>query len=418
VGVNRLRSLGARINIGHSAAHIGDAAIVCRSTAVPNNNAEILAAQDLGRPVWSRADVLAAICEKKQTIAVSGTHGKTTTSSMLALALTSSGLNPSFIVGGDLNDIGSGAVWNDEGNLFVVEADESDGTFLRLDADAVVVTNVEADHLDFFGSYEALVAAFEEFIGSAKGPRVVCVDDPCAQDIASRVGRCVTYGRSEQSDYRITDVKSQRYSSTFDVWRGTEHLGGCELPVPGVHNVLNATAALAMAVELGAPVESVLAALGRFAGVARRFEFRGEQDGVIYVDDYAHLPSEVSSVLAAAKAGDWGRVIAVFQPHRYSRTAELWRDFEHSFVDADHIVLTGIYGAGEEPRPGITGDLLVRAVLDAHPNCSITYLPGRDQVADYLSSILRSGDLCLTMGAGDLTSVPDEVQIRRKGQES
>jgi len=418
VGVNRLRSLGARINIGHSAAHIGDAAIVCRSTAVPNDNAEILAAQDLGRPVWSRADVLAAICEKKQTIAVSGTHGKTTTSSMLALALTSSGLNPSFIVGGDLNDIGSGAVWNDEGNLFVVEADESDGTFLRLDADAVVVTNVEADHLDFFGSYEALVAAFEEFISSAEGPRVVCVDDPCAQNIASTVGGCVTYGRSEDADYRIADVKSQRYSSTFDVWRGTEHLGGCELPVPGVHNVLNATAALAMAVELGAPAESVLAALGRFAGVARRFEFRGEQDGVIYVDDYAHLPSEVSSVLAAAKAGDWGRVVAVFQPHRYSRTAELWRDFEHSFVDADHIVLTGIYGAGEEPRPGITGDLLVRAVLDAHPNCSITYLPGRDQVADYLSSILRSGDLCLTMGAGDLTSVPDEVQIRRKGQES
>jgi len=417
VGVNRLRSLGARITVGHSAANIGDAAIVCRSTAVPNNNAEIVAAQDLGRPVWSRADVLAAICEKKRTIAVSGTHGKTTTSSMLALALTSSGLDPSFIVGGDLNDIGSGAVWNEEGNLFVVEADESDGTFLRLEAEAVVVTNVEADHLDFFGSYEALVAAFEKFITSATGPRVVCIDDPCAQSIASRVGHCITYGRSEQADYRIADVKSRRYSSTFDVWRGTEHLGGCELPVPGVHNVLNATAALAMAVELGAPAESVLAALGRFAGVARRYEFRGEQDGVVYVDDYAHLPSEVASVLEAAKAGGWERVVAVFQPHRYSRTAELWRDFKNSFVDADHIVLTGIYGAGEDPRPGITGDLLVRAVLDAHPNSSITYLPGRDQVADYLSSILRSGDLCLTMGAGDLTSVPDEVQVRRRGQE-
>ena len=418
VGVNRLRSLGARIDIGHSAANIGDAAIICRSTAVPNSNAEILAARDLGRPMWSRADVLAAICEKKQTIAVSGTHGKTTTSSMLALALTSSGLDPSFIVGGDLNDIGSGAVWNENGNLFVVEADESDGTFVRLGAEAVVVTNVEADHLDFFGSYETLVAAFEKFVGSANGPRVVCIDDPCAKSIASTVGHCVTYGRSEQADYRIADVKSRRYSSTFEVWRGTKHLGGCELPIPGVHNVLNATAALAMAAELGAPVELVLAALGRFAGVARRFEFRGEQDGVVYVDDYAHLPSEVSSVLAAAKAGDWGRVIAVFQPHRYSRTAELWRDFEHSFLDADHVVLTGIYGAGEDPRPGITGDLLVRAILDAHPNSSITYLPGRDQVADYLSSILRSGDLCLTMGAGDLTSVPDEVQALRKVEET
>ena len=172
-----------------------------------------------------------------------------------------------------------------------------------------------------------------------------------------------------------------------------------------------------MATELGAPVELVLAALGRFAGVARRFEFRGEQDGVVYVDDYAHLPSEVSSVLAAAKAGDWGRVIAVFQPHRYSRIAELWRDFESSFLDADHVVLTGVYGAGEDPRPGITGDLLVRAILDAHPKSSITYLPGRDQVANYLSSILRPGDLCLTMGAGDLTSVPDEVQVLREVEE-
>ena len=160
-----------------------------------------------------------------------------------------------------------------------------------------------------------------------------------------------------------------------------------------------------------------LAALGRFAGVARRFEFRGEQDGVVYVDDYAHLPSEVSSVLAAAKAGNWQRVVAVFQPHRYSRTAELWRDFEDSFVDADHVVVTGIYGAGEAPRPGITGDLLVRAILDAHPSTSVTYLPGRDQVANYLDANLRIGDLCLTMGAGDLTSAADEVQTRRRARE-
>ncbi len=417
VGVNRLRSLGARIDIGHNATNIGDATIVCRSTAVPDDNSEIIAAQNLGRPVWSRADVLSAICEKKRTIAVSGTHGKTTTSSMLALALTASGLDPSFIVGGDLNDIGSGAVWNDDGDLFVVEADESDGTFLRLGAEAAVVTNVEADHLDFFGSYEALVAAFEKFVAAAEGPRVMCLDDPCAQNIAATVGQCVTYGRSEHADYRIVDVKSQRYSSTFEIWHGPKQLGSCELPVPGVHNILNATAAVATAVELGAPVESTLAALGRFAGVARRFEFRGEQDGVVYVDDYAHLPSEVSSVLAAANAGNWERIVAVFQPHRYSRTADLWREFENSFVDADHIVLTGIYGAGEDPRPGVTGDLLVRAVLDAHPNASITYLPGREQVADYLNSTLRAGDLCLTMGAGDLTSVPDEVQARRKALE-
>ena len=177
---------------------------------------------------------------------------------------------------------------------------------------------------------------------------------------------------------------------------------------------MNATAAFAAAVELGAPPDVASATLGRFAGVARRFEFRGEHDGVVYVDDYAHLPTEVSAVLAAAKAGDWDRIIAVFQPHRYSRTADLWRDFGDSFVDADHIVLTGIYGAGESPRPGITGDLLVRSVLDTHPQSSVTYLPGRDQVAAYLDSILRPGDLCLTMGAGDLTSIADEVQSRRR----
>ena len=188
--------------------------------------------------------------------------------------------------------------------------------------------------------------------------------------------------------------------------------------MPGIHNFLNATAAFATAVEMGADPDLVTTALARFAGVARRFEFRGEHQGVVYVDDYAHLPTEVSAVLAAARTGDWERIVAVFQPHRYSRTAELWREFGDSFVDADHIVLTGIYSAGESPRPGITGDLLVRAILDDHPKSSVTYLPGREQVADYLDSILRPGDLCLTMGAGDLTSVADEVQSRRKSPRS
>ena len=336
---------------------------------------------------------------------------------MLALALTAAGLEPSFIVGGDLNEIGSGAVWNNDGKLFVVEADESDGTFLRLNAEAVVVTNVEADHLDFFGSYQSLVDSFEKFLAAAEGPRVVCADDSGAANLALTVGECLTYGRSNDADYRIVDIENHRYSSTFRILRRGQIIGKCDLPVPGVHNVLNATAAFVAALELGASADLALAALGRFAGVARRFEFRGEQDGVVYVDDYAHLPSEVSSVLAAAKAGNWQRVVAVFQPHRYSRTAELWRDFEDSFVDADHVVVTGIYGAGEAPRPGITGDLLVRAILDAHPSTSVTYLPGRDQVANYLDANLRIGDLCLTMGAGDLTSAADEVQTRRRARE-
>ena len=413
-GVNRLRSLGARIEIGHAAANLGDSDTVCRSTAVPDNNVEIVAALKRGSPVFTRAQILAEICTKKRSVAVAGTHGKTTTSSMLALALMASDLHPSFIVGGDLNEIGSGAVWDQEGDLFVVEADESDGTFLEIGANACVVTNVEADHLDYFGSFEALVAAFETFVASTQGPRVICIDDQYAAGIAGVVGECITYGTSENADYRIVDVETSRYASKFGLQNGGVQLGECVLPIPGIHNVRNASAALSAAVELGADPKEAIAALGRFAGVARRFEFRGEQSGVVYVDDYAHLPSEVSSALDAAKAGGWGRIIAVFQPHRYSRTAELWRDFQHSFVDADHLILTGVYAAGEPARPGVTGDLLLRAVLDAHPYASVTYLPSREQVADYLSSILRAGDLCLTMGAGDLTSVADEVQHRRQ----
>ena len=385
---------------------------------MPDSNVEILAALDAGRVVLSRAEILAAICSNKQTIAVAGTHGKTTTSSMLALALTAAGLEPSFIVGGDLNDIGSGAVWNDQGELFVVEADESDGTFLKVGAATAIVTNLESDHLDYFGDYDALVQAFTEFLDAVDGPRIVCIDDPGAAGLAKEVGGCLTYGTTEGADYRVVGINSSRYASNFEVIRGGKRISKCDLPVPGIHNVLNATAAFATAVEMGADPDLVTTALARFAGVARRFEFRGEHQGVVYVDDYAHLPTEVSAVLAAARTGDWERIVAVFQPHRYSRTAELWREFGDSFVDADHIVLTGVYGAGESPRPGITGDLLVRAILDDHPKSSVTYLPGREQVADYLDSILRPGDLCLTMGAGDLTSVADEVQSRRKSPRS
>ncbi len=413
-GVSRLRSMGARIEVGHHAGNIGDASIICRSTAVPDSNVEIQAALDARRVVLSRAEILAAICSTKQTIAVAGTHGKTTTSSMLALALTAAGLAPSFIVGGDLNDIGSGAVWNDQGDLFVVEADESDGTFLKVGAATAIVTNLESDHLDYFGTYEALVHAFTDFLKAVDGPRIVCIDDPGAAELAAEVGECLTYGTAESADYRVVGIVTSRYTSTFELIREGKRIAKIELPVPGLHNVLNATAAFATSVEMGADPELVTTALARFAGVARRFEFRGEDQGVVYVDDYAHLPTEVTAVLAAAKAGEWDRIVAVFQPHRYSRTAELWREFSDSFVDADHIVLTGVYGAGESPRPGITGELLVRAILDDHPKSSITYLPGREQVADYLDSILRPGDLCLTMGAGDLTSVADEVQSRRR----
>jgi UDP-N-acetylmuramate--alanine ligase len=411
-GIARLRALGADISIGHDSGNLPAVDILARSTAVPDTNPEVERAAAASIPVLRRADILSAICGQKRTIAVAGTHGKTTTSSMLSLALVGAEFHPSFIIGGDLNEIGSGAVWDRDGELFVVEADESDGTFLELGAEAVVITNIEADHLDYYGTYAAIEDAFERFATAAPGPRVLCADDEGAAWLAAKLAAtpegCTTYGTSPDADYRIVDVVSERYGATFTIEANGLQLR-CELPVPGLHNVLNATAAFATAVELGADPQLALEALQRFAGVARRFEFRGERDGVVFVDDYAHLPTEVAAAVGAARSGDWGRVVAVFQPHRYSRTAELWQDFADAFVDADHVVLTDVYAAGEAPRPGITGELLLRSVLDAHPWASVAYLPGRAELRDYLGARLQAGDLCLTLGAGDLTSLPDEL---------
>lgn len=408
-GMTRLAAHGARVVIGHEAANIGSADIVAHSSAVSLGNVELVEARRRGIPVLSRAELLSGICRRKQTLAVGGTHGKTTTSSMLALCLVAAGEHPSFLVGGDVNEIGSGAVWDTAGEWFVVEADESDGTFLELGASGVVVTNIEPDHLDHYGSFDELAAAFEEFVSSAGGPRIVCADDRRAAAMADRLGGCVTYGSAPHADYRITDAYSSRSGAGFELVTGTTSIGRCELPLPGLHNVTNAAGALAAALELGAAASPMIDALGRFAGVARRFERRGERDGVSFIDDYAHLPTEVTAAIAAARSGGWKRIVAVFQPHRYSRTAALWQDFADSFADADHVVLTDIYAAGEVPRPGVSAELVLGAVLDSHPHTSVAYLPGRAELRSYLRANLRSGDLCLTLGAGDLTTLADEL---------
>ncbi len=408
-GMTRLAAHGARVVIGHDAANIGSADIVAHSSAVPQGNVELVEARRRGIPVLSRAELLSGICRCKQTLAVGGTHGKTTTSSMLALCLVAAGEHPSFLVGGEVNEIGSGAVWDTAGEWFVVEADESDGTFLELGADAVVVTNVEPDHLDHYGSFDDLAAAFEKFVSRAGGPRIVCADDQQAAALAERVGGCVTYGSAPGADYRITSAHSSRTGAGFELVSGTTSIGRCELPLPGLHNVANAAGALAAALELGAAASPMIDALGRFAGVARRFERRGERDGVSFIDDYAHLPTEVTAAIAAARSGGWKRIVAVFQPHRYSRTAALWQDFADSFADADQLVLTDIYAAGEVPRPGVSTELVLGAVLDSHPYASVAYLPGRAELRSYLRTSLRSGDLCLTLGAGDLTTLADEM---------
>ncbi|MBL8778368.1 MAG: UDP-N-acetylmuramate--L-alanine ligase [Acidimicrobiales bacterium] len=407
-GLERLRARGLDVTVGHTAEHLGEVDAVTISTAVPATNPEVVAARERGIPVLRRADALAAIAGTRRTIAVAGTHGKTTTSSMLALVLVEAGLHPSFIIGGDVNEIGTGAVW-DSGEWFVVEADESDGTFLELGAEVALVTNIEPDHLEHYGSYDGLLAAFGRFLAEAAGPRIVCADD----EVAARVGRevgAVSYGEADDADYRLVDPVVERNGTTFSLHRRGVDLGRLHLPVPGRHNALNATAALVTGLELGASFEACRAALERFAGVARRFEFRGEVDGITFVDDYAHLPTEVSAALEAASEGTWGRVVCVFQPHRFSRISDLWQDFGDAFGDADLLVVTDIYPAGEAPRPGVSGKLIVNAVLEADPWRALAYLPKRPDLVPYLRSVLRPGDLCLTLGAGDLTSLADEVQ--------
>jgi UDP-N-acetylmuramate--alanine ligase len=404
--LERLRAAGIEVAVGHRAENVGDVDAVTISTAVPATNPEVVAANGRGIPVLRRAEVLAAISATRRTIAVAGTHGKTTTSSMLALVLVEAGLHPSFIVGGELNEIGTGALW-DEGEWFVVEADESDGTFLELPTEVAIVTSVEPDHLEHYGSREALVDAFDRFLAAAR-VRITCADD----DGAARLGAAhdaVTYGVAEGADYRMVDVERRRTSTRFGVEHDGLRMAEVRLPVPGLHNALNACAAFAAGVAVGASPDAAVRALARYAGVARRFQFRGERNGVTFVDDYAHLPTEVAAALAAAADGAWHRIVCVFQPHRYSRTASLWREFADAFTAADVLVVTDIYGAGESPRPGVTGKLVVDAVLEAHPEQRLAYLPGRADLVPYLRRILRPGDLCLTLGAGDLTTLPDEL---------
>jgi len=402
----RLRAAGIDARVGHTAANVGpDVDAVVVSTAIPAANPEVVEATRRGIAVHRRAEALRALVATRRGIAVAGSHGKTTTSSMLALVLRGAGWRPTFLIGGDVNEVGTNAAY-DDGEWLVVEADESDGTFLELPAEAAIVTNVEADHLDHYGSFPALVDAFARFLEGVPGPRVVCADEPNAAAIAARVG-ARTYGFAPAAHYRIVGYAGGRHGSEVELTRDGEPLGSFSLPVPGAHNATNAVAAAALATELGVPFADTARALAGFGGVARRFEFRGELDGVTLVDDYAHLPSEVQAALRTARGGGWSRVVAVFQPHRYSRTASLWRDFADAFTDADLLVLTDVYPAGEAPRPGVSGRLLVRAVLDAHPSASVVYLPHRSDVIDVVPRLTRPGDVVLTLGAGDLTTIPD-----------
>jgi UDP-N-acetylmuramate--alanine ligase len=402
----RLRTAGLKVTLGHDPANVAAVAGVAVSSAIPPSNVEVIEAGRLGVSVWSRADMLTSIATLRRTIAVAGTHGKTTTSSMLALILVAAGMRPSFIIGGDLNDIGTNAVW-DEGEWLVVEADESDGTFLRLRPELAVVTSVEPDHLEHYGSFSGLRRSFSEFMAAAGGC-VVAADDPVAAELAPP--GAITFGQSERARIRLGPISGGRSDSGFSLFEGDEEIGQFEIAMPGEHNARNAAAAAVAARAIGVRVEVTRRALARFAGVARRFEFRGEANGVVFVDDYAHLPSEARAALAAAKRGGFTRVVCVFQPHRYSRIAALAPDFAGAFADADVLFVTEIYNSGEAPRPGVTGRLIVEAVLRNDPGKRAEFVPIHSDLLARLQATLEPGDCCLILEAGDLTGLPDELR--------
>jgi len=416
--LDRLRAAGCVINVGHDRSVVHGVDAVTFSTAIPEHNIELDEARLLGGTVLRRAGMLASICARAKSIGVAGTHGKTTTSSMLMLILAEAGLAPGFIIGGDVADVGTGAGWTGS-EWFVVEADESDLTHLELPLHGTIVTNIDLDHLEHYGSFEAIVDGFERYIRQVPGPKVLCADDEHTARIAAALPPgpdVVTYGTDERADYQAVDVAAGAGSWTFDVVRRGELLGSVHLPLRGVHNVRNATAALAMALELGAPFDAAVRALGRFGGVARRFDFRGVDQGVTFVDDYAHISTEIAAVLdAAASSGDgWRRIVAVFQPNRYRRMAVLSPEYRDAFVDADVVVLTEIYPSGDAPIPGVTGKLVVNAVTEAHPEARVVWLPKRTELVDFLARELRDGDVCISMGCGDVVSLPDEVQAARR----
>ena len=413
--LRHLTDLGARVRAGHDPDVATAAEVVVRSTAVPDDDPEVQAVRAAGRRVWRRAEVLAAICRLRRTVAVSGTHGKTTTSSMLAVAMQQLGCHPSMIIGGDIAGIGPGARWDPAGEWMVVEADESDGTFVELGAEAAVVTSVEPDHLEFYGGWEGLVAAFERFVAEPAGPVVLCADDPVARALAgSRTGGpTLTYGLTPDADFVVEDVELHRGGAGFTLHRragGSDASGPVALAVPGLHNVRNAAAVIATVTALGAEWRAALGSLGSFRGVGRRFEARGETAGVTFVDGYDHLPAEVAAAISTARTGGWARIVAVFQPHRFSRTEALWRDFADAFTGADVVVITGVYPAGEPPRAGVTGHLIVDAVRTAHPELELHYAEDLDEAAGLVAGLVRPGDLCLTLGAGDVTTLPTRIQ--------
>src|SRR5436190_4444100 len=420
--VKRLRDKGAQISIGHAAKSLGDAAVVVVSTAIKRDNPELMAARAQRIPVVRRAEMLAELMRLKSCVAIGGTHGKTTTTSMVATLLDAGGLDPTVINGGIINAYGTNARLGG-GDWMVVEADESDGTFLKLPADVAIVTNIDPEHLDHFKTFEAIEQAFQTFVENLPfyGFAVMCTDHPVVQTLVGRIEdrRIITYGENPQADVRFVDLTPMGGGSKFKVAfrdrkTGAVHeIADLMLPMPGRHNASNATAAIAVARELGVSDEAIRKAIAGFGGVKRRFTRTGEWNGVTVIDDYGHHPVEIAAVLKAARESTNGKVVAVVQPHRFTRLQSLFEEFCTCFNDADTVVVAEVYPAGEAPVPGIDRDHFVLG-LRAHGHREVIPLQSASELAKVVSGIAGSGDYVVCLGAGNITqwayALPGELK--------
>ena len=412
-GVQELQGLGAAVAVGHTEDNLGDPDAVVVSSAIREHNPELAEARRRGIPVWARAQALAAAASGRRQIAVSGTHGKTTTTAMIAHVLERARLDPTYVIGGDTNESGSGARAG-KGDLFVTEADESDGSFLLGRPALGVVTNVEVDHVDFYaGGIEEIERAFTAFAERCERV-VVCADDPVALRAVSASGRPnVTYGSAPKADLRIEITSAGPGRGRATLFDGGSRYD-LSLLVDGAHNLSNAAAAVAVAREVGVEPTVAVEALASFNGVHRRFERRGTVRGAEFFDDYGHVPTELSVTVDVARRRAPGRLVAVFQPHRYSRTQALWRELGESLIGADVIVVTDIYGAEQDPIPGVTGKLVVEGVARAGRHRRVVYLPHRHDVVEFLAREVREGDLVVTMGCGDVWMLGDAALERMR----
>lgn len=411
--VTLLRAQGATIEIGHDAAHVDGASTVVVSSAIRETNPELARARELGLRVLHRSEALASLMEGLRAVAVAGTHGKTTTTSMTTVALQHAGADPSFAIGGVLTSTGANA-HNGTGDIFVAEADESDGSFLLYSPTVGIITNVEADHLDHYGTAEAVEAAFDQFCDRVRdttgGTVIVCLDDAGSRRVGEhareRGVRVLFYGTGEDADVRIVDLDVSGRGAAFGLVIEGRRVGSVTLQQPGVYNALNAAAAVGVAHVLGLPLDRALQGLEAFGGTRRRFELRGESGGVRVYDDYAHHPTEVTALLRAAKGvvDPGGRVFAIFQPHLFSRTQTFAKEFADALSLADEVIVMDVYPAREDPIPGVTG-----ALISGQVSVPVTFVPNFTDVVSQVRSRVRPGDIVLTVGAGDVTVLGPEI---------